>query len=148
MSLVRVGPKHQITIPKAISAHLHVEPGDVLEADVRGSQIVLSPKRLVDRAPMPALSAEERRLLQQSQKKINRIRTNLLHSKGLTNKEMAVAVKAGLLPEDQAWWWHERWQQLEREAERDIQKGMVKRYNSTEELVKDLRRATQARRKS
>ncbi len=72
---------------------------------------------------------------QQSQKKINRIRTNLLHSKGLTNKEMAVAVKAGLLPEDQAWWWHERWQQLEREAERDIQKGMVKRYNSTEELV-------------
>ena len=47
MAIVRVGPKHQITIPKGISKKLSLEVGDVLEAKQKGEVIYLVPQKLI-----------------------------------------------------------------------------------------------------
>jgi len=47
MSAVRIGPKHQITIPREVFDSLHLEVGDFLETQIRGNAIVLVPKKLV-----------------------------------------------------------------------------------------------------
>ncbi len=146
MALVRVGPKRQITIPKAVSNRLHLEPGDLVEVQAEGGRMLLIPKRLVDRAPAPSLSLKEQRFLKSVQAKIERIHTDWQRSVGLADEELAVAVKAGVVPSDQAWWWHERWQQREREAERDIRRRRVTSYETAEALIEDLHRAAQASR--
>jgi hypothetical protein len=38
----------------------------------------------------------------------------------------------------QAWFWSERWQQMERDADSDIAAGRVRRYDDVESLVDDL----------
>lgn len=42
------------------------------------------------------------------------------------------------VPADQAWFWSERWQAMEREADADIAAGRVTTYNSSEEFLADL----------
>ncbi len=39
-----------------------------------------------------------------------------------------VISRAQVIPPEQAWFWSERWQRLEREAEADIAHGRVKEY--------------------
>ena len=39
----------QVTLPKGIRKAVHLEEGDVLECEVRDGQIVLTPKKLVDK---------------------------------------------------------------------------------------------------
>lgn len=46
-SATRIGPKHQITIPKDIFEALNLEVGDFLEASIEDSIIVLVPKKLI-----------------------------------------------------------------------------------------------------
>lgn len=43
-----------------------------------------------------------------------------------------------LIPADQAWYWTEEWQAGEREAQADIEAGRTKRFDTVEELMKDL----------
>ena len=43
-----------------------------------------------------------------------------------------------IIPKAQAWFWSKEWQQGEFEAEKDIENGQVKRFNSTQELFEDL----------
>lgn len=45
-----------------------------------------------------------------------------------------------LLPHsaDQAWFWTERWQEMEREAQADIAAGRVEIFDSTEAFLADL----------
>lgn len=43
-----------------------------------------------------------------------------------------------LIPADQQWFWTEEWQAGEREAQADLEAGQVRRFNSAEELMKDL----------
>ena len=38
----------------------------------------------------------------------------------------------------QAWFWSDRWQAMEREADADIRAGRVKRFNSADELLAEL----------
>lgn len=47
-----------------------------------------------------------------------------------------------LLPHraDQAWFWAERWQAMEQNAEQDIAAGRVQTFDSTGEFVADLER--------
>lgn len=47
-----------------------------------------------------------------------------------------------LLPHraDQAWFWTERWQQMEQRAEDDIAAGRVETFNSSDEFLADLER--------
>lgn len=46
MASVRVGPKRQITIPKAVSNRLHLEPGDLVEVRAEGGGWSWSPSAL------------------------------------------------------------------------------------------------------
>jgi bifunctional DNA-binding transcriptional regulator/antitoxin component of YhaV-PrlF toxin-antitoxin module len=42
------------------------------------------------------------------------------------------------IPADQAWFWTERWQAMEREADEDIAAERVTTYDSTEEFIAHL----------
>lgn len=42
------------------------------------------------------------------------------------------------VPADQAWFWSQRWQQMEREADADIAAGRLKRFESADALLADL----------
>lgn len=42
------------------------------------------------------------------------------------------------VPADQAWFWTERWQQMEREADEDINAGRIRTADSTEEFLDKL----------
>ncbi len=47
-----------------------------------------------------------------------------------------------LLPHraDQAWFWTERWQTMEQEAQDDITAGGIETFDSTDEFLADLER--------
>jgi len=47
MPAVKIGPKHQVTIPKEVFDALHLEVGDFLDTQVKDNAIVLIPKKLV-----------------------------------------------------------------------------------------------------
>lgn len=49
MATTRIGPKHQITIPQDAFQRLGLQPGDFLEAQVRGEALYLVPQKLVPR---------------------------------------------------------------------------------------------------
>jgi len=123
MPVVRIGPKHQVTIPKEVFDQLHLKAGDFLEAITQEGKIIMIPRQLAAKAPVPSLTKKEQQILPQAKEKINCIQTNLLHSQGLTKEEIKVASKAGLIDPEQAWWWAEEWQKGEREAEKDIREG-------------------------
>ena len=42
------------------------------------------------------------------------------------------------VPADQAWFWADRWQQMEREADEDIRAGRVSSADTAEELIEIL----------
>lgn len=48
MTLIRLRPKGQLTLPDSIRRLAHIGPGDVLEVTVEGAGIVLRAKKLVD----------------------------------------------------------------------------------------------------
>jgi len=48
--LVRIKEKFQVTLPASVRAKIGVGVGDLLEADVKGKKITLTPKIVVDRA--------------------------------------------------------------------------------------------------
>ena len=134
MSTVRIGPSRQVTLPADVLEKLDLGAGDALEAEVREGKLVLTPKSAGLLAP------EERKLLQQARRKIARIRKDLGRSKGLTPAEADLAARAGLIQEDQRWWWTEAWQGGERQAERDLKAGRVKVFESANDLLQDLRK--------
>lgn len=51
MALTKVGPKFQVTIPKAARAAAGIKLGDIMEATAEHGSIVLRPKVLSDRDP-------------------------------------------------------------------------------------------------
>lgn len=44
---VRIGPKHQVTIPAEVFKKLQLETGDFLTAKIKNSEIILQPKKLI-----------------------------------------------------------------------------------------------------
>lgn len=125
MSTIRISPKRQITIPKPVFDEVKLEAGDVLDAIVHNGKIVLTPKRLADKTAATRLTAAEQKILARAQTKIERIQNDLLNSKGLTRKETEVAAKAGLIAEDQRYFWTEEWQKNERASERALRSGEI-----------------------
>jgi AbrB family looped-hinge helix DNA binding protein len=119
MGAVKVGPKHQVTIPQEVFKRLHLSAGDFLDAAAEGGRIVLTPLRLAARAPAPRLTPAEQKTLRRARAKIERIRTDLLRARGLSREEVAVAAKSGLIEPAQQYWWTEEWQKGERAAEVD-----------------------------
>ena len=49
MQAVKVGVSRQVAIPKKLHDQLGLSPGDYLEIEVRGNQLILTPKELVDK---------------------------------------------------------------------------------------------------
>lgn len=49
MPAVKIGPKHQITIPREVFDSMNLEVGDFLEARMKDNAIVLIPQKLVPR---------------------------------------------------------------------------------------------------
>lgn len=56
MSLVRVKPKFQVTIPTAVREAISLEVGDLLDAEVHADRIVLTPKTVVDKRLQKSLA--------------------------------------------------------------------------------------------
>jgi hypothetical protein len=95
---------------------------------------------LVNKAPAVSLQKKEQGTLSRAREKITKIQTDLVNSRGLSPAEVKVAVKAGLIDPDQAYWWLEDWQKAERKAEEDIQRGRVTGpFDSAQELTDSLR---------
>jgi len=138
MPIVKVGPKHQVTIPKEVFDKLHLKPGDFLEVNAQGGKVVMIPRQFTAKAPAPSLTKREQEVLVKAKEKIEQIQKDILNSQGLTEEEIKIACKVGLIDKDQAWWWTEEWQKGERQAEKDIKEGRVKKFFSVEDLIKDL----------
>lgn len=136
MSVVKVRPRRQVTIPKEIFNQLHLEEGDFIEARAEDQKIIFVPKKLVTKTGVISLSKEEQRILKKAQTKIEKIRQEMVHSKGLSDEEIAVGVKVGIIDHDQAWWWTEEWQKGERETQKEINLGKLLGPFSTVEQFK------------
>lgn len=46
--------------------------------------------------------------------------------------------RAQIIPPDQAWFWSQRWQQLEREAQADLQAGRVLEFSDVQAVLAAL----------
>ena len=146
MSAVRIGPKHQVTIPKEVFEALNLEAGDFLDATAQGGRVILTPKQLAAKAPAPRLTPAGQRTLARAKAKIERIQRDLLHSTGLTSEEAAVAAKAGLIDPDQTYWWTEAWQKGERAAEADRRAGrLLGPFATVEALKEGMKKRARAR---
>ncbi|MBI4609526.1 MAG: AbrB/MazE/SpoVT family DNA-binding domain-containing protein [Candidatus Rokubacteria bacterium] len=146
MTAVRIGPKHQVTIPKEVFEALKLNAGDFLEATAEGGRIVLTPQRLAPKAPAPRLTAAEQRTLLRAKGKIERIRQDLLTARGLAEAEAEVAAKAGLIDPDQKYWWTEAWQKGERAAEADRRAGrLLGPFATVEALKEGMKKGSPAR---
>jgi len=44
-----------------------------------------------------------------------------------------------LVDEDDSWYWSERWQQMEREADEDIKAGRIKTFENIQDLIRELK---------
>ena len=138
MPIVKIGPKHQVTIPKEVFDQLHLKPRDILEAIAQKGKVVMIPRQLTAKAPAPSLTKKEQETILTAKEKIEQIQKDILHSQGFTKEEIKVASKVGLIDPDQAWWWTEEWQKKEREAEKDVKEGKVKKFSNVEDFIKDL----------
>ena len=78
MSVVKVRPRRQVTIPKEIFNKLHLEEGDFIEAKAEDQKIVLVPQKLVAKTGVVPLSKEEQKTLKTAQTKIERIKQALM----------------------------------------------------------------------
>lgn len=53
-------------------------------------------------------------------------------------KGRVVVNRLDVIPLDQAWFWTERWQKMEREVEEDIAAGRLHHYDSVDEAIAAL----------
>ena len=60
-------------------------------------------------------------------------------------KGQVVIERGRVMPHDQAWFWTERWQRIEREAQADIEAGRVHRYADVDEAIEALEQKANAR---
>lgn len=57
MSVVKIMQHGQVTIPKEIRSALGLKKGDLAEAELRGAEIVITPKKLVKEKALQKLLA-------------------------------------------------------------------------------------------
>ena len=60
-------------------------------------------------------------------------------------KGRVVIERGRVIPPDQAWFWTERWQRIEGEAQADIDSDRVHRYADIDEAIEALERKANAR---
>lgn len=67
MSIVKIMQHGQVTIPKEIREALGLEQGDLAEAELRGDEIVITPKKLVKQEVLQKLLAVMDRVHQKNE---------------------------------------------------------------------------------
>lgn len=66
-----------------------------------------------------------------------------------TNKAGQLVVQpAPNIDPEQAWFWTERWQKMEREADADIAAGRVKSFDNVEDLIAEIEKRALAKNNS
>ena len=136
--LRKLTPSRQITIPKVLIKGTGLVEGGYLEFKRARDGILIKPV-MTEQAPAMSLSPEEQTIVLRAKQKIIKIKTDLLNSRGLTEKEADLAVKTGLISAEQRYFWLEDWQVGERQAQRDIKEGKVKTSENAQDLINDLR---------
>jgi len=53
-------------------------------------------------------------------------------------KARLVPVKTVTIPREQAWFWTKEWQEKEKEADEDLDKGRFKEFDGLDDLLRDL----------
>ena len=62
----------------------------------------------------------------------------------LNEQGHVIITRLEVIPPDQAWFWTEQWQKVEREAQADIDAGRVHRYANIDEAVSALEKRANA----
>ncbi len=70
MPIVKIRTNRQVTVPKAIFDELGLKEGDFVEVSLKGTHIVIKPKRLV--AVEDTLSPEEEKAVERGFKQLRR----------------------------------------------------------------------------
>ena len=56
----------------------------------------------------------------------------------MDEKGRVIVDRARIIPPDQAWFWSEHWQQMEREVQADIEAGNVLEFDNIEDFIEYL----------
>jgi AbrB family looped-hinge helix DNA binding protein len=62
----------------------------------------------------------------------------------VNEKGQVVIERQQVIPPDQAWFWQERWQRMEHEAQADIDAGRVHQYDDVEAAIEALEKRADA----
>jgi len=130
--------RYQVTIPKEIRKKIDCQVGDLLEVIFRDGHILMIPQRTVERIAVEKLNPQEQQLLKRVQNKMKKINTDHENSIGLTEAEIEIGVRVGLINTEEAWWWAEEWQRDERKATSDIAAGRVTEPMERNDFLKEL----------
>lgn len=102
-------------------------PADIFYTLADASSVLLAPKRQAKKVDWADFTPEEQHTLAKARKKIERVRKEIIRLKTLTLEEARVAAKAGLIAEDQVWWWIEEQEKGKRKAESRSRAGRKRR---------------------
>jgi len=61
----------------------------------------------------------------------------------MDEKGRVIVDRARIIPPDQAWFWSEHWQQMEREVQVDIDAGNLLEFDNMEDAIKFLHEAAE-----
>jgi len=126
-----------------------LKEGDIFTIRIVSGSIILTPEKLKNGKKLQKKrngyssrnhARREQVLLESAKKKIAAINRNLRTVRGLTEAETKAAAQAGLIDQDQRWWWTEEWQKGERKAQRNIETGRVSKvYDNPDEALQALK---------
>lgn len=63
----------------------------------------------------------------------------------MDEKGRVIVDRARIIPPDQAWFWSEHWQQMEREVQADIDAGNVLEFDNIEDFIEYLDKVEDAK---
>jgi len=111
ITLQTVDQNLKVKLPVTFLTRMKIRVGATLHTEIVGDRLILRP--VSRNKNYPSTDA-----ILKVQKKIERINKKLGRATGLTEAELDIAIKAGLIDKKQAWFWTTAWQKMEREADR------------------------------
>ncbi len=125
MATTKIKERFQVTIPREVRDRFKCEVGDTLDVVYQNGRIVMVPQQVIAKPQIAKLDKREQVLAHIARDKIRKIGSDFLNSVGLSEDEIRVATKIGLIDPDEAWWYSEEWQAGEREASNEVKDGEV-----------------------
>lgn len=130
---------YQISLPARLGRKLGIAEGQYVQMEETQKGILVKPVSVKERVPIARFTKKEQRLLATAQGKMAKMRKDLCAARGLTKEEVQIGVKAGIIEQEQSWWWLESWQKRERDAEADIRSGrLVGPFDTAREAIRAL----------